>query len=161
MEKVFAGVSPRRLFAAPFSYPLAGALSPTSPFGQRRSYSGGPVSSYHAGQDYGAAVGVPVYAPARGVVALAEPLDVRGNAVILDHGWGVFSGFWHLSQIDVAVGQEVDRGQLIGLVGNTGLSTGAHLHWEVQVRSVPVDPIQWTQESFPEPESATDERIDK
>jgi len=108
-----------------------------------------------------AAAGVPVYAPARGVVVLAEPLAVRGQAVILDHGWGVFSGFWHLSQIDVTVGQEVERGQPIGLVGNTGLSTGPHLHWEVQVRSVPVDPVQWTKESFPEPESGEDGRLDE
>jgi murein DD-endopeptidase MepM/ murein hydrolase activator NlpD len=161
VDRVFAGVTPRRLFSAPFSYPLAGELAPTSPFGQRRSYSGGPVSSYHSGQDYGAAAGVPVYAPARGVVVLAEPLAVRGQAVILDHGWGVFSGFWHLSQIDVTVGQEVERGQPIGLVGNTGLSTGPHLHWEVQVRSVPVDPVQWTKESFPEPESSEDGRLDE
>ena len=161
VEQVFAVVSPWRLFSAPFSYPLAGELRPTSPFGQRRSYSGGPVSSYHSGQDYAAAAGVPVYAPAAGVVALAEPLDVRGNAIILDHGWGVFSGFWHLSQIDVTVGQRVDRGDPIGLVGNTGLSTGAHLHWEVQVRSVPVDPVQWTQETFSEPESGGNGRIDK
>ncbi|MBN1136458.1 MAG: LysM peptidoglycan-binding domain-containing protein [Anaerolineae bacterium] len=161
VEEIFARSSPWRLFAAPFSYPLAGELQPTSPFGQRRSYSGGPVSSYHSGQDYAAAVGVPVYAPARGVVVLAEPLDVRGQAIILDHGWGVFSGFWHLSQIDVRVGQQVDRGEVIGLVGNTGLSTGAHLHWEMQVRGVPVDPVQWTKESFPEPESRGNERFDK
>ncbi len=161
VEQVFAGVSPWRLFSAPFGYPLTGELQPTSPFGQRRSYSGGPVSSYHSGQDYGAATGVPVYAPAKGIVVLAEPLAVRGQAVILDHGWGVFSGFWHLSQIDVTVGQEVDRGQVIGLVGNTGLSTGSHLHWEMQVRGVPVDPVQWTTESFPEPESERDERLEK
>jgi murein DD-endopeptidase MepM/ murein hydrolase activator NlpD len=79
----------------------------------------------------------------------------------LDHGWGVFSGFWHLSQIDVTVGQQVDRGEVIGLVGNTGLSTGAHLHWEMQVRGVPVNPVQWTTESFSEPESGGDERLDK
>ena len=161
VEQVFARVSPWRLFSAPFSYPLTGELLPTSPFGQRRSYSGGPVSSYHSGQDYAAATGVPVYAPAAGVVALAEPLDVRGNAIILDHGWGLFSGFWHLSQIDVAVGQQVARGQLIGLVGNTGLSTGAHLHWEVQVRGVPVDPVQWTKETFSSPQSRGNERLDK
>ena len=159
--QVFAGVRPRRFFSAPFGYPLAGELDPTSPFGQRRSYSGGPVSSYHSGQDYSAAAGVPVYAPAKGVVVLAEPLQVRGQAIILDHGWGVFSGFWHLSQIDVTVGQQVDRGEVIGLVGNTGLSTGSHLHWEMQVRGVPVDPVQWTTVSFSEPESGGYERPDK
>ena len=161
VNQVFAGVTARRLFAAPFGYPLAVELDVTSPFGQRRSYSGGPVSGYHAGYDLGAAAGVPVYAPARGIVALAEPLAVRGQAVILDHGWGVFSGFWHLSQIDVTVGQQVDRGEVIGLVGNTGLSTGPHLHWEMRVRGIAVDPFQWTKASFPGPASETDEPLDK
>ena len=84
-----------------------------------------------------------------GTVVLAEPLQVRGQVIILDHGWGVFTGFWHLSQIDVQVGQVVSRGEIIGLVGNTGLSTGAHLHWEMQVAGVPVDPLQWTRWEFP------------
>jgi murein DD-endopeptidase MepM/ murein hydrolase activator NlpD len=82
-------------------------------------------------------------------VVLAEPLDVRGNAVILDHGLGVFTGFWHLSRIDVTVGQMVGRGEVVGLVGNTGLSTGPHLHWEMRVLGVPVDPFQWTRVAFP------------
>ena len=82
-----------------------------------------------------------MYAPADGKVVLAEPLQVRGQVVILDHGLGVMSGYWHLSQIDVTAGQFVEEGQVIGLVGNTGLSTGSHLHWEVRVGGVPVDPI--------------------
>jgi murein DD-endopeptidase MepM/ murein hydrolase activator NlpD len=84
-----------------------------------------------------------------GTVALAEPLQVRGNAVILDHGLGVLTGFWHLSQIDVSPGEQVAKGQVVGLVGNTGLSTGPHLHWEMRVLSVPVDPLQWTADEFP------------
>jgi murein DD-endopeptidase MepM/ murein hydrolase activator NlpD len=128
---------------------LAGDLRTTAPFGQRRSYSGGPVSSYHSGHDYGADEGVPIYAPITGTVALAEPLQVRGHAVIIDHGLGVFTGFWHLSQIDVSAGQIVGKGELVGLVGNTGLSTGPHLHWEMRVGNVPVDPLQWTARTFP------------
>ena len=149
VNAVFAGRSGERLWQGAFGHPLAGELVVTAPFGQRRSYNGGPVSSYHSGQDLGAEVGTPVYAPANGVVALAEPLQVRGNVVIIDHGLGVFTGFWHLSQIDVTAGQAVDRGQVVGLVGNTGLSTGAHLHWEMQVGSVPVDAEQWAQRAFP------------
>jgi murein DD-endopeptidase MepM/ murein hydrolase activator NlpD len=80
---------------------------------------------------------------------LAEPLQVRGKVVILDHGLGVFSGFWHLSQIDVEVGQVVGRGEKVGLVGSTGLSTGPHLHWEMRVHNVPVFPIQWTRQELP------------
>jgi murein DD-endopeptidase MepM/ murein hydrolase activator NlpD len=77
---------------------------------------------------------------------LAEPLQIRGNAVIVDHGRGVMTGYWHLSQIDVTVGQHLDRGDLLGHVGNTGLSTGAHLHWELRVLGVQVDPLQWVRD---------------
>jgi murein DD-endopeptidase MepM/ murein hydrolase activator NlpD len=149
VNAVFAGLSLDRLWAGAFGYPLAGELRVTAPFGQRRSYNGGPVSSYHAGQDLGADAGTPVYAPMTATVALAEPLQVRGNAVILDHGLGVFTGFWHLSEIHVTAGEVISRGQVIGLVGNTGLSTGPHLHWEMRVLGVAVDPLQWTRREFP------------
>ncbi len=149
VNAVFAGVSDERLWLGAFAYPLAGELRTTAPFGQRRSYNSGPVSSYHTGHDFGADTGVMVYAPMTATVVLAEPLQVRGQAVILDHGLGVFTGFWHLSQIDVTVGQVVGKGEVVGLVGNTGLSTGPHLHWEMQVLGVPVDPLQWTRREFP------------
>lgn len=151
VNAVFAGVSEERLWAGTFEAPMAGELRTTAPFGQRRSYGGGPVTSYHTGHDYGADEGTPVLAPITGTVVLAEPLQVRGQVVILDHGLGVLSGFWHLSRIDVSEGQVVARGEAVGLVGNTGLSTGPHLHWEMRVRGVPVDPLQWTQREFPQP----------
>ena len=149
VNAVFAGVSDEKLWSGTFGLPLPGELRITAPFGQRRSYSGGPVASYHSGLDYGADAGVAVFAPMTGTVVLAEPLQVRGNAVIVDHGLGVFSAFWHLSQIDVTAGQRVGKAHVVGLVGNTGLSTGPHLHWEMQVHSVPVNPLQWTRRSFP------------
>jgi murein DD-endopeptidase MepM/ murein hydrolase activator NlpD len=132
-----------------FSPPLEGEPRITAPFGQRRSYNDGPVSSYHAGQDLGADKGTPIGAPITGTVVLAEPLQVRGQAVILDHGLGVFTGFWHLSQIDVEVGQVMSPGEVVGRVGSSGLSTGPHLHWEMRVHGVPVDPLQWTRRAFP------------
>jgi murein DD-endopeptidase MepM/ murein hydrolase activator NlpD len=149
VNAVFAQVSDEQLWSGIFGLPLAGELRTTAPFGQRRSYSGGPVSSYHSGVDFGADAGIAVFAPMTGTVALAERLQVRGNAVIIDHGLGVFSAFWHLSQIDVTVGQQVSKADVVGLVGNTGLSTGPHLHWEMQVHSVPVNPLQWTRRTFP------------
>jgi murein DD-endopeptidase MepM/ murein hydrolase activator NlpD len=83
-------------------------------------------------------------------VTLAEPLSVRGNAVIIDHGRGIFTGYWHLSELDVTVGQSLNTGDVIGLVGNTGLSTGAHLHWEMRVHGIAVDPMQFLSEAaFP------------
>ena len=149
INKVFKGVSQKRLWQGTFGFPLEGERRITARFGQRRSYAGGPVSSYHSGLDYGADTGTPVSAPITGTVVLAEPLQVRGKVVILDHGLGVFTGFWHLSKIGVAVGQVVGRGQRVGLVGNTGLSTGPHLHWEMQVHGVPVNALQWTRRAFP------------
>jgi murein DD-endopeptidase MepM/ murein hydrolase activator NlpD len=149
VNEVFGGPATGQAWAGPFSLPLAGDPRVTAPFGQRRSYNGGPVTSYHSGLDLGADKGVPVTAPVTGTVVLAEELEVRGNAVIIDHGLGVMTGFWHLSQIDVEAGHEVGTGELVGLVGSTGLSTGPHLHWEMRVGGVPVDPMQWTRRAFP------------
>jgi murein DD-endopeptidase MepM/ murein hydrolase activator NlpD len=149
VNAVFSGVNPYRHWGGAFGYPLDGELRITAPFGDRRSYNGGPFASYHSGIDIGSPAGTPVYAPATATVALAEPLQVRGNAVILDHGWGVFTAFWHLSEIHVAPGDVVTRGQVVGLVGNTGLSTAAHLHWEMRVANTPVDPLEWTRRAFP------------
>lgn len=129
--------------ASRFTPPLRGEFPHTSPFGSRRTYGNSPILSAHEGEDYGAAAGTAVYAPAEGVVMLAEKLFVRGNAVILDHGYGVFTGYWHLSEIGVKPGEKVQTGQLIGKVGSTGLSTGAHLHWEMAVQGIAVDPLQW------------------
>ncbi|MBX3000560.1 MAG: peptidoglycan DD-metalloendopeptidase family protein [Caldilineaceae bacterium] len=138
-------------WSGPFLRPIAEEYQTTSAYGIRRSYDGGPYNNYHAGQDFGAPVGVMVTAPAAGIVALAEPLVVRGNVVILDHGRGVFTGYWHLSDILVEAGQQVDTGDLLGLVGNTGLSTGAHLHWELRIYGIAVDPMQFlTAPLFPE-----------
>lgn len=115
----------------------------TDPFGTRRSYDQGRTYSYHEGLDYGVPEGTPVYAPAPGVVGLAERLYVRGNAVTLDHGLGVCSGYWHLSRIVVKPGQTVQTGELLGYSGNTGLSNGPHLHFEIRVRGIPTNPAPW------------------
>jgi murein DD-endopeptidase MepM/ murein hydrolase activator NlpD len=132
-----------------FRFPIGEGFARTSPYGSRRSYNGGPVSSFHAGTDWGAPEGTPILAPAPGVIVLAEPLFVRGGAVIIDHGAGVYSNFWHMSRIDVEPGDEVDTGDQLGLVGTTGLSTGAHLHWEIRINTVAVDPMQWTETPLP------------
>ncbi len=142
---LWARISGPPRWSQPFRFPIAEGFPRTSPYGTRRSYNGGPVASFHAGSDWGAPEGEPILAPAPGVVVLAENLFVRGDAVILDHGAGVYSNFWHMSRIDVHPGDVVQAGDTLGLVGNTGLSTGAHLHWEVRVNTVAVDPMQWTQ----------------
>ncbi len=144
---VFSVFRQERYWDGLFGLPVQAKIS--SVFGTRRGYSGGPFNSYHEGLDFSAGGGTPVSAPAAGVVVLAEALTVRGNAVILDHGWGVHTGFYHLSEIGVTVGQSVQAGQVVGRVGSTGLSTGAHLHWDMRVRGVNVDPLEWTQRVFP------------
>ena len=92
---------------------------------------------------------MPITAPAAGKVVFAGLWTVRGNATIIDHGWGIYSGFWHQSEIDVQVGQVVEQGQVIGLVGGTGRVTGAHQHWEVWANGVQVNPMDWLQQSYP------------
>jgi len=141
--------NPQRYWNGLFRVPVDKFIRISSPFGTRRSYGGGPMTSYHEGTDFAIPAGTPVYAPADGVVMIAEPLAVRGNAVVIDHGWGLYSGYWHLSEFKVTPGQTVKQGDLIALSGNTGLSTGAHLHWDMRVRGLNVDPLQMTRQVFP------------
>ncbi|RLC82613.1 MAG: hypothetical protein DRI61_01840 [Chloroflexi bacterium] len=148
VSKAFGRFTPEAQWYAPFSLPLRGKIHVTSPFGFRRSYNNAPPRGFHSGVDLRAKEGDPVYAPAPGQVVLAQELTIRGNAVILNHGAGVMSGFWHLSGIAVREGEEVGRGDLLGWVGSTGLSTGPHLHWEVRVNGVAVNPLTWTRRGF-------------
>ena len=125
------------------------SLRITSNFGTRRSYNGNLTTGFHGGTDFGGDVGTPIYAPAAGTVVLAERLTVRGNAVLIDHGLGLFSGYWHQSQLAVVAGQEVKPGDLIGFIGDTGLVTGPHLHWELRLNGIAVEPLQWVQQTIP------------
>jgi hypothetical protein len=130
-----------------FLVPAPGRV--TAPFGQPRSYNGGPVASWHGGVDLAAPAGAPVSAVATGRVALAQKMPVQGNTVVIDHGLGLTSLYCHMDTIQVKVGDAVKQGQAVGLVGNTGLSTGPHLHWEIRLGGVPVDPWQWTKRIIP------------
>ncbi len=147
LRKICAEFTPERLWDGRFMLPLEGRF--TSPFGSGRSYNGGPIASRHGGLDIASPEGAPVAVAARGRVVLAEELTVRGGAVIIDHGAGVYGGYCHLSEISVELGEEVRRGQAIGEVGSTGLSTGPHLHWELRVGGVHVSPLEWTQRAIP------------
>ena len=138
----FAVFTPAKLWGGPLLLPSGGPI--TAPFGDGRSYNGGPVTSRHTGTDFGAPEGSPVTSAAPGRVAFAGYLAVRGNSVYIDHGAGVFTGYHHLSRIDVAPGQEVAAGAPVGAIGMTGLATGPHLHWELVVAGVNVDPMPWT-----------------
>ena len=137
------------IFTSPAVYPD----QYTSRYGTRRTYYGTgtdlTIEGFHTGLDFAGGEGLQIFAPAPGKVVFAAPLTVRGNATIIDHGWGVYSGFWHQSQILVNVGDAVEQGQVIGLVGGTGRVTGAHLHWEVWVNGVQVNPLDWLNQVYP------------
>lgn len=126
-------------FAQTFVWPLQGRIS--GRFGNARVYNSQPGSG-HSGMDIAAPAGTPVKAPAAGVVTFAAPdLYLTGGTVLLDHGFGVSSNFLHLSRLDVAVGDRVEQGQVIGAVGATGRATGPHLHWGMNWFDVRVDPL--------------------
>jgi murein DD-endopeptidase MepM/ murein hydrolase activator NlpD len=146
MHRLMSNFTPTRYFEGPLSLPAAASIS--SPFGRKRSYDGGPFDHFHTGTDFAAAPGSPVMAAAPGYVVFADKLDVRGNATIIDHGWGIYTVYCHQTTQYVKVGDFVNTGQTIGTVGSTGRVTGPHLHWEVWVNGVQVDPMQWVQESF-------------
>ncbi len=151
-EQVAALVAPftsERMWEGLFLYPAAYTESFPSRFGSRRNYNGTGYNYYHAGLDFYGGTGAEITAPARGRVVFADALTVRGNTTILDHGWGVYTAYLHQSEIRVSPGDIVEAGQIIGLVGATGRVTGPHLHWEVWVGGVPVDPLEWIETTYP------------
>jgi hypothetical protein len=125
----------------PFLLPIEGRG--TSGFARARRYApGGPVS-FHVGEDIAAPTGTEIRATNDGVVRLAGMYPIKGGLTVIDHGAGVTSRYYHQSQLRVAAGDVVRRGQVIGEVGSTGLSTGPHLHWEMRVQGQPTDPLAW------------------
>ncbi len=149
VAELLAPVTPDKQWEGSFDYPsryytdefIAG-------FGVRRNYNNGALMYYHTGVDfYG--INIPIYAPASGVVVFAGPLLIRGNVTYIDHGWGVYSGYFHQSEMFVQEGDIVERGQEIGIVGSTGRSTGPHLHWEIWAGGVPINPLDWVDPGYP------------
>ena len=133
-----------------FDPPAAGVI--TSGYGLLRSYNYRPPSEYHAGVDFAGAVGDTIVAPSGGVVLWGGQTQRRGNGLIVDHGAGVTSGYYHLSDFAVTPGQVVQPGQFLARMGATGLATGPHLHWEIVVQGVTVNPVQWIRTlGFPSP----------
>ncbi|WP_426446340.1 peptidoglycan DD-metalloendopeptidase family protein [Paenibacillus sp. S-38] len=121
----------------PYVIPVDGRL--TTPYGHTR-YVNGKFSGAHLAVDLAAPEGTPVKAANDGVVALADSLYLTGNSIYLDHGMGLFSQYAHLSKLQVKAGDRVRKGEIIGLVGTTGFSTGPHLHFAFWAHNVQVDP---------------------
>jgi hypothetical protein len=136
--EVMMSKSARIMAALPLRWPVRGTVN--SEFGARRNPWGTGAKEHHGGIDIGVPYGEPVKAPAAGLVVLAGARGEYGNAVTLDHGNQVRSIYGHMSRVLVRSGEHVSKGQVIGLAGNTGRSTGTHLHYEVQVAGRPVNP---------------------
>jgi murein DD-endopeptidase MepM/ murein hydrolase activator NlpD len=132
----------------PFMQPAQGRF--TSPFGLPRRYVAGGNISYHFGTDIAAPTGTPIYATNVGRIVVADFYPIKGGLVVIDHGASVYSLYFHQSKILVNVGDTVSRGQQVGEIGTTGLSTGPHLHWEMRVNQVATDPMLWVGRVLPE-----------
>ena len=133
----------RKESAAQFRLPLGPPLAhgpEGRTFGWKRIFNGKEASQPHMGADYPAATGTPVLAVADGTVALADDLFFAGKAVFIDHGGGLVTMSFHLSDIKVTAGQQVARGDTIGLVGSTGRSSGPHLYFGVRWHDARIDP---------------------
>ncbi len=144
-------VTPERYWNGAVQRPNSGRVS--TQYGVRRYYNGVFAQDYyHRGLDYAAPTGSPVMSPAGGRIALvgrvSDGFELHGNTIGIDHGQGVLSIMIHLSRIDVNEGDLVQPGQTIGAVGNTGASTGPHLHWGLYVNGVCVDPAPWLSGRF-------------
>lgn len=145
MEREQAEVSAARVrdddrtdYDTKYIWPVSGRIS--GRYGSQRVYNGTPKTP-HSGLDVAAAQGTAIQAPAGGIIIFANPdLYLTGGTVLIDHGHGVSSNFLHMSRIDVKVGDRVEQGQVIGLVGATGRATGPHMHWGMSWFGVRVDP---------------------
>jgi murein DD-endopeptidase MepM/ murein hydrolase activator NlpD len=142
LANIYAGFSPERRWSGSWVTPANGFI--TNGFGLMRSINGGAYYP-HTGTDIANEKGTPVVAAASGVVALARPMYLYGNVVVIDHGAGVFTSYNHLDGIAVTEGQAVSIGSLVGSMGETGFVSGAHLHWEAIIGGVRTDAMLWTQ----------------
>lgn len=142
-----SGFTPERSWSDSLSLPAAAAMNAV--FGTLRSYNGSEYNRYHRGVDFAGPPGTSVLAAAEGRVILADRLHIRGNTTVIDHGWGVYTLYAHQQETLVQAGEIVSSGQVIGTIGSTGRSTGPHLHWEVWLNGVNVDPLQWVRQVFP------------
>jgi biotin carboxyl carrier protein len=142
-ESVVAKVWTRKEGPARFALPLEAPARPLPEgrdFGSKRIFNGTPAGQPHMGADYSISQGTHVRAAADGTVALAENQFYSGNAVYIDHGNGLISMYFHLSEIKVKAGQEVKKGDTVGLVGTTGRSTGAHLFFGARWHNARINP---------------------
>ena len=148
LRTLYATITPERLWRGRFTKPV-GVPDAGEGFGARRIING-QVRAPHAGLDYSADTGTPVVAANAGRVALVADYFFPGRLVVLDHGLGLYTLYFHLEQAEVADGDRVERGQIIGRVGASGRATGPHLHFAAHLRQTRVDPAVLLQLKLPE-----------
>ena len=139
-RKAYASYTNKALFDGKFILPINSAI--TSKFGTARVFNG-TLMSYHSGTDFRAAVGTPVLAANDGIVRIAKDRYYAGGSVVIDHGYKIFSQYYHLSELKVKVGQKVKKGDVIALSGDSGRVTGAHLHFGIIAGGTQVDPLDF------------------
>ena len=148
LAKIYRESVPDKMWDGLFTLPVANPII-TGSYGNPRSYNGAPIANYHSGNDFAGDIGTEILAPANGKIAYIGDFKLRGKTLVLDHGLGVMTAYFHLSDIFVGYGDLVEQGQVLAAGGSTGLSTGPHLHWEFVVNGVPVDGLVWTKQAFP------------
>ena len=141
VSRFFKSDSPQRSWTLPIEAPLQSCL--TSFFGVRRAHNGRLTGDFHGGLDQRGATGTPIHAVAAGTVTLTGQFALHGGTVGIDHGQGLKSMYLHMSEITVRSGAKLAKGDVIGLIGSTGRSTGSHLHWALYAFGEPVNPLQW------------------
>jgi murein DD-endopeptidase MepM/ murein hydrolase activator NlpD len=147
LQEVYEGILDKKdlLLATPSIWPVRGFI--TSGFGWRiNPITGG--KEFHEGVDIATQLGNPIKAPANGIVTYAGLESGYGNTIIIDHGYGITTLYGHLSKIDVKIGEMIKRGQVIGNIGDTGFSTGPHLHYQVMINGIPVNPMRYLVGNF-------------
>jgi murein DD-endopeptidase MepM/ murein hydrolase activator NlpD len=147
-ESVFSALldQKQRLDHTPSIFPVNGVLM--RGFGVKSDPFTGTMRPHH-GLDLAAPIGTPVFAPAAGKITLRERQTQYGNTIVIDHGYGVETVYGHMSKFASKLGQTVHRGELIGYVGNTGYSTGPHLHYEVRANGRPQNPMAYVYDKAP------------
>jgi murein DD-endopeptidase MepM/ murein hydrolase activator NlpD len=141
VKRIFATFTPARLWRTEFIAPVEGVT--TGAFGSKRILNGQPRNQ-HSGEDIAAPMGTPVKAANAGVVRMAEDHFFSGTSVIVDHGLGLFTMYFHLETAAVSEGQIVERGQVLGTVGKSGRASGPHLHWAAWLNGSRVNPFALT-----------------
>jgi hypothetical protein len=147
LARARANLAPEPKWHDAFLLPIEGRG--TSGFARSRRYAPGGRVSFHLGEDIAAPTGTPIRATNDGTVVLVGQYPIKGGLTVIDHGGGVTSRYYHQSRMNVSEGQTVQRGDVIGEVGSTGLSTGPHLHWEVRVHGTASNPLAWVNRMRP------------